>query len=179
MNNTFGKPIIPENEEERIKALESFEILDTLPENFFDNLAHIIAKAFDTPIALISLVDKERVFFKANVGMPDTTYVDRGISLCSLAILNNEPTVFENAELEPCLLANPLVAGEFGLRFYAGAPIITTDGYNIGTVCVVDKNPRAFNKEEQNLLVQFAASAMGAINERKKNLVFQNNTSTF
>jgi GAF domain-containing protein len=173
MNNTFGKPIIPINEEERLEALESYEILNTLPEGFFNNLAHIIARAFETPIALVSLVDRDQVFFKANVGMPGTTHVDRGISLCSLAILDNDPTIFHDAVKEPCLMSNPLVAGEFGLRFYAGAPIITPDGFNIGTVCVVDKKPRSFSELEQELLVQFAQSAMDAIIDRKKNMVLK------
>lgn len=171
MNNTFGKNIIPVNENERVRALESYKILHTLPEGFFNNLAQIIAKTFDTPIALISLVDKEKVFYKANVGMPGTDYVDRGISLCSLAILDNEPTIFEDTTKEPCLLSNPLVAGEFGLRFYAGAPIITPDGFHIGTVCVLDRKPRSFSDTEQELLVQFSHSAMDAITERKKNIV--------
>lgn len=170
MNNTFGKPIIPDNDEDRLKALQSYNILHSVPEGFFNKLAQIIAKTFNTPIALISLVDKEQVFFKANVGMEGTTYVDRGVSLCSLAILNNEPTVFETAAEEPCLLANPLVAGEFGLRFYAGAPITTFDGFNIGTVCIVDKQPRTFSEEDEELLKQFATAAMNAIVERKKSL---------
>ena len=164
-------PIIPSNDENRLKALRSYDILHSIPEGFFNKLAAIVAKTFDTPIALISLVDKEQVFFKANVGMQGTAYVDRGMSLCSLAILDNEPTVFENATKEPCLLANPLVAGEFGLRFYAGAPIVTPDGYNIGTVCVVDKQPRPFSEEEKELLKDFADTAMDAIVERKKNLI--------
>jgi GAF domain-containing protein len=170
MNNSFGKRIIPENDNDRIKALESYEIMHTLPEGFFNNLAFIIAKTFDTPIALISLVDRDQVFFKANVGMPGVEYVDRGVSLCSLAILDDEPTIFEDASSEPCLIANPLVAGEFGLKFYAGAPIVTPDGFNIGTVCIVDKKPRSFSEREQELLVQFSKSAMDAIVERKKNL---------
>jgi GAF domain-containing protein len=70
-------------------------------------------------------------------------------------------------------MSNPLVAGEFGLRFYAGAPIITPDGFNIGTVCVVDKKPRSFSELEQELLVQFAQSAMDAIIDRKKNMVLR------
>jgi len=170
MTNTFGKTIIPENDGERVKALASYQIMHTLPEGFFNNLARIVAKTFNTPIALVSLVDKEQVFFKANVGMQGTTYVDRGISLCSLAVLDNQPTIFEDATKEPCLLANPLVAGEFGLRFYAGAPIITSDGYNIGTVCVVDHHPRSFSTDDKELLVQFAQAAMNAIVDRKKNL---------
>lgn len=170
MNNSFGKSIIPENDEERIIALESYSILNSLPEGFFNNLAQIVAKTFDAPIALISLVDREQVFFKANVGMPGVTHVDRGISLCALAVLDSEPTIFEDATKEPCLLTNPLVAGEFGLQFYAGAPIITADGYNIGTVCVVDKKTRKFSEEDQELLKLFANSAMDAIVERKRNL---------
>ena len=102
--------------------------------------------------------------------MEGTESVDRGVSLCSLAVLDNAPTIFEDALKEPCLLSNPLVAGDFGLRFYAGAPITTPDGYNIGTVCVVDKSPRSFSGEDREVLVQFAASAMQAIEERKKNL---------
>lgn len=171
MDNSFGKPIIPADDTERIQALKAYEILDTAPEGFFNNLAHIVAKSFDTPIALISLVDKEDVFFKANVGMDDTSHVPRGISLCSLAVLDKEPTIFENALDEPCLLANPLVAGSFGLRFYAGAPIVTPDGFNIGTVCVVDKAPRTFSDLDRELLKRFADSAMDAIIKRKENII--------
>ena len=172
MKNTFGKVIIPVNDEKRIEALKSYQILDTPPEGFFDKLAQIIAKTFDSPIALVSLVDKEQVFFKANEGMPGVSYVDRGVSLCSLAVLDNTPTIFEDATTEPCLLTNPLVAGEFGLRFYAGAPIITPDGFNIGTVCVVDKKPRPFSKEDEELLKLFAKAAMDAIEDRRKNLIY-------
>ena len=170
MNNTFGKPIIPANEAERLKEVDSYNIFHKIPEGFFNKLAHIIAETFNTPIALVSLVGKDEVFFKANVGMEGTESVDRGVSLCSLAVLDNDPTIFEDALIEPCLLSNPLVAGDFGLRFYAGAPITTPGGYHIGTVCVVDKSPRSFSEEDRELLVQFAASAMQALEERKKNL---------
>jgi GAF domain-containing protein len=168
--NTFNRNIIPANETERLKALESFKIVDTAPEGFFNNLASIIARTFDTPIALVSFVKSDEVFFKANVGMEGTTHVPRGISLCSLAILEPEPTIFENAPEEPCLLSNPLVAGEFGLKFYAGAPIITPDGYHIGTVCVVDKKPREFAEKDEELLVKFSQTIMNALLERKENL---------
>lgn len=167
MLNTFGKSIIPDNDENRIEALHSYQVLHTEPEPFFNNMAHIMAQCFEVPIALISFVDKEEVFFKANVGMKGTTAVPRGISLCSLAILENDPTIFENTLEEPCLLANPLVAGEFGLRFYAGAPIITKDGYNIGTVCIVDKQPRCFSSLDEDLLKKFAEAVMQEIVDRK------------
>lgn len=168
MINSFGRPIIPVNDEERVTALHSYHILHTEPEMFFNNLASIMAQCFEVPIALVTFVDKEQVFFKANVGMNGTTYFPRGISLCSLVILEDEPTIFENTLDEPCLLANPLVAGELGLRFYAGAPLVTDEGYNIGTVCVVDKQPRSFSDSEKDLLKRFAQAVMESMAERRK-----------
>ena len=166
MNNTFDKQIIPENEEQRLKALEYYNILHTLPDGYFSNLAHIIATTFHTPIALISLVGEETVFFKGNFGMEGVNTADRGVSLCSLAIMEDDPTIFNNTLEEQCLLKNPLVAGEFGLRFYAGAPITTREGFHIGTVCVVDKEPRDFTLEDTDLLVLFAENAMHEIEMR-------------
>ena len=166
MKNTFSIPVIPPNDELRLKALYRYEILDTPPEGAFNRVAELATKIFKVPIALISMVDKDRVFFKANVGMPGVVNADRGISLCSLAVLQQEPTVFENAEKEPCLLANPLVAGSFGLKFYAGAPLVTSDGYNIGTFCLVDKKPRKFSEDEMKMLRDMAAVVMDEIEIR-------------
>lgn len=166
MENTFGVPIIPLNDLQRITALRRYDILDTAPEQSFTNIAQLASTFFNVPIALISLVDTTRVFFKANVGMGNTRYVERGKSLCSLAVLNDGPTVFEDALKEPCLLSNPLVAGEFGLRFYAGAPLISSDGYNIGTLCIVDKEPRRFDATQAKQLEQFAAIAMHDVEMR-------------
>lgn len=166
MINTFSIPIIPDNESERLASLQSYQILDTPPEWEFNNMVRIIADCMDMPIALISLVDKDRVFFKANYGMPGPTNVSRGVSLCALAILDEGLTIFEDTSKEPCLLANPLVAGAFGLRFYAGAPIITADGFAIGTVCVVDKKPRKFSEADQDLLARFAGTVMKVINRK-------------
>lgn len=166
MTNSFGKNIIPPNETLRLKALEYFDLLDDLPDAYFANLAQIIASVFHTPIALVSLVADKKVHFKGNYGMKDVTDVDRGDSLCSLAILDAEPTVFGDAMKEPCLLSNPLVAGDFGLRFYAGAPITTPEGFNIGTVCIVDKEPRTITIEETELLKLFAKNAMAEIMSR-------------
>ena len=170
MENTFGKNIIPGNEKERLKALHRYKLLDSLPEGYFTNLAYIIAQAFNTPIALVSLVDAEQVLFPGNVGMPNTQQVSRGVSLCSLAVLEKEPTIFNDALKEPCLLANPLVSGNFGLRFYAGAPMLTDDGYAIGTVCIVDKEPRSFSEKEKEMLQLFARTAMEELEARLKAL---------
>ena len=166
MVNTFGRNIIPENDILRVEALHRYKLLEDLPERYFTNLAQIIAKTFDTPIALVSFVDKEEVMFAGNYGMRETSQVSRGLSLCSLAILDENLTVFENALEEPCLIANPLVAGEFGLRFYAGAPIITEDGFPIGTVCIVDKEPRKITQTEENMLREFASMVISELDER-------------
>jgi GAF domain-containing protein len=168
MLNTFGKDIIPHNDTERLKALQYYDIIGDLKDSYFHNLGSIVAQTFDTPIALISFVEKEKVSFKVNVGMEGTNEVDRGISLCSLAILDNDPTIFSDATKEPCLINNPLVAGEFGLKFYAGAPITTPDGYNIGTLCIVDFEPREFSEKETEILVDFAKVAMQEIIARKE-----------
>lgn len=166
MINTFNKSIIPDNEINRFKALDYFDILNTLPDRYFNNLARIIAVTFDAPIALVSLVGAEDVIFKGNFGMKGIDRVDRGKSLCSLAVLDVEPTIFRDAIKEPCLLRNPLVVGEFGLRFYAGAPIITKEGFAIGTVCIVGKEPRDFNEDETEVLKLFAENAMHEIEMR-------------
>ena len=168
MTNTFAQNIIPANEAERLKAMRRYQLLEGVPEGYFANMAHIIAQAFDAPIALVSLVAEKTVTFPGNVGMPETKEVPRGLSLCSLAILDEEPTIFTDALEEPCLLANPLVHGEFGLRFYAGAPIVTNDGYAIGTVCIVAKEPRTLSEKEEEMLKSFARSAMEEIELRHK-----------
>lgn len=163
MKNTFGISIIPQNENERLKALQNLQILESDVQSVFDNIAHIMAETFDVPIALISFVDNKQVFFKGNAGMAGIESKSRGISLCSLAILNDGVTVFEDALKEKCLLHNPLVAGEFGLKFYAGAPLTTKEGYNIGTVCIIDKESRNFSEKKKQLLQRFATMAMHEI----------------
>lgn len=170
MENSFGKDIIPANEQSRLAALHPYKLIEGLPEKYFTNFARIIAATFDAPIALVSFVDKEEVLFPGNYGMEGTDRVPRGISLCSLAVIDENPTIFHDALKEPCLLSNPLVIGEFGLRFYAGAPIITKDGYAIGTVCIVDKEPRDFSEQEAEMLKEFAKTAMLEL-ERRHQLV--------
>jgi GAF domain-containing protein len=169
MDNYFGgRNLYPENEAERLNAVRN--CLETIPNGYFANLANIMARTFNTPIALVSFVDKDEVSFIGNYGMEDTETVPRGLSLCSLAILDEETTIFEDALKEPCLLANPLVTGSFGLRFYACAPIITRDGYAIGTACIVDKETRTFTKEDVALLEYFAKVAMQEVEIRHEML---------
>ena len=167
--------IIPDNDVERIAALRRYQILDTPPEGSFNNVAALAARIFNVPISLISLVDEQQVFFKANIGMGNAKVTPRGVSLCSLAVLKSEVTVFENAPNEPCLLTNPNVAGSFGLKFYAGAPLTTHDGFRIGTLCVIDKLPRKFSKHDEGVLEGLAKIVideielrLSAITERDK-----------
>lgn len=166
MHNSFSVPIIPPNDDERLAALRRYEILDTPPEGAFNRVAAIARAVLHTPVALVSLVDGERVWFKANDGLAGTTEVHRGVSLCSLAVLQDEPTVIENTLDDPCMLANPLVSGAFGLRFYAGAPLRTHDGFRIGTVCVVDQRPRSCTPAEMAILQQLAGVVMDEIELR-------------
>ena len=167
MPNSFGKPIIPPNEKLRLETLNSYVTLNGYPDKYFNRIAKIIAQTFKTPIALISLVGSETVEFKGNFGMENTKSADRGVSLCSLAILDDAPTIFEDAAKEPCLLNNPLVAGDFGLKFYAGVPLQTEDGINIGTVCIVDKEPRKMSENEIELLSRFSNDVMKELKYRK------------
>ena len=166
MENTFGKNIIPENDQLRIEALKRYKILDTPPENAFDNVARLATQIFNVPISLISLVDEEQVYFKANIGMGRAKSTSRGVSLCSLAVLQTEVTVFENAPDEPCLLTNPNVAGAFGLKFYAGAPLITHDGFMIGTLCIIDQTPRVFSTADREIMQSLAKIVMDEIELR-------------
>jgi GAF domain-containing protein len=164
MDNTFGISIIPDNEHERLKKLHSLHVLDNYEENgTFKHIAAMASRMFEVPIALVNFVDKDYVITKAQVGMEEVSDVSRGISLCSLAILRTDVTVFENAQDQPCLLANPMVVGEFGLQFYAAAPLITEDGYTIGAVCIIDKAPRKFSASDQKILASLAAIVMNDV----------------
>jgi PAS domain S-box-containing protein len=166
IENTFGINIIPENDAERLLALKRYRIMDTPSEESFDNIAKLATQIFNVPISLISLVDAEKVFFKANIGMGKAKEANRGKSLCALAVLDTHVTVFEDALKEPCLIANPNVAGDFGLRFYAGAPLTTNDGFLIGTLCIIDKQPRTFSKIEEKILQGLATAIMDQVELR-------------
>ncbi len=159
--------VVPQNEAERLKALERYRITDTPPEESFNNIARIMAEVFEVPIALVSIVDRHRVYFKGNAGMPGVLSNSREVSLCSFAVLSPDPTIFEKPLEEPCLLENPMVHGEFGLRFYAGAPLVTPDGFNIGTVALVDKKERSFSPAQRELLQRFAGQVMHEIAMRQ------------
>ncbi|RPH43510.1 MAG: GAF domain-containing protein [Burkholderiales bacterium] len=141
---------IPENEAERLEALRELLILDTPPEERFDRVIQFAAEEFDAPIAVLSLVDAERNWFKSFVGL-DVCEVPRDVAFCSHAILQPEVLVVEDATLDPRFADNPLVTGGPGLRFYAGAPL-QSHGQRIGTLCVLDVVPRRFDATDIAIL---------------------------
>lgn len=170
IENTFGINILPENEADRLEALKRYRITDSPSEDSFDGIAKLATQIFNVPISLLSLVDAESVFFKANIGMGKAKDANRGKSLCALAVLDKEVTVFEDALKEPCLMANPNVIGDFGLRFYAGAPLITHDGFLIGTLCIIDQKTREFSQADRKILEGLAKTAMDQIELRRSSL---------
>lgn len=150
---------IPPNEAERIKALKRYDILDTPPDGAFDRITALASKMFNMPIAIISLVDKNRIWFKSRYGL-EVNEIGPDPGLCASAILSKDVYLVENAIEDPRCLANPLVCGEFGLRFYAAAPLETKDGHNLGTLCVIDKKQRFLNKEQLEMLQDLAKITM-------------------
>jgi signal transduction histidine kinase len=148
--------IIPPDEAERLAAVARYAILDTPPDGAFDRLTRLAARIFDAPIATVSIVDDDRIWFKSHHGL-DAEQIDREPGLCASAILRDEPWVVADAGIDPRTLANPLVGGELGLRFYAGVPLRTSDGYNLGTLNVIDTKPRQVTKEELATLSDLAA----------------------
>lgn len=130
----------------RMEALRRYEILDTPPDGAFDRLTALAARLCSTPMSVVSLVDTERIWFKSRYGV-DAPEIGRDPGLCASAILQDGPWIVEDARKDPRTLANPLVAGDFGLQFYLGVPLITADGHAIGTLCVLDREPRTATEQ--------------------------------
>jgi GAF domain-containing protein len=137
-------PDLPSDEAERLAALYELLILDTPPEERFDKVVAFAAAEFDAPIVLVTLVDKERQWFKANFGL-NACETGRDISFCGHAILQPEIMVIPDALLDERFADNPLVTGYPNIRFYAGAPLAMPSGHRIGTLCVIDSRPRQFD----------------------------------
>ncbi|KAF3890533.1 MULTISPECIES: hybrid sensor histidine kinase/response regulator [Nostocales] len=162
---TGNQQCIPQGESDRLKVLRRYEILDTPPDGAFDRITAIAARLFKVPIAIVSLVDSDRIWFKSRYGL-DVEQVERSPGLCASAILSNDVYTILDASNDVRSLTNPLVAGEMGLRFYAAAPLTTHDGYNLGTLCVSDKKPHTISEEEKSILRDLAAVVMDEIEMR-------------
>jgi len=160
-------PPTPENEEARLRALHDYEILDTLPEKDFDDITMIASEVCQTPIALVSLVDEKRQWFKSHRGL-DVSQTPREFAFCAFAILNpQEVMVVNNAHDDPRFIAHPLVDGDPHLNFYAGAPLVTPDGHTLGTLCVIDREPREISEEQTSTLQALANQVVSQLELRK------------
>jgi signal transduction histidine kinase len=148
---------VPPNEAERLAALRRYRILDTEAEEAFDRITRLAQKIFRVPIALITLIDVSRQWFKScyGLGMQET---GRDVAFCSHAILRPEVMVVSDATTDPRFAENPFVVGEPNIRFYAGAPLRSPDGHNVGTLCILDTDPRWGLNEEQRLILEDLAA---------------------
>ena len=159
--------VVPSSDElARLAAVHRYDVLDTPADGAFDRVAALAARLLDVPIAVISVVDHDRIWFKSAHGL-DATEVGRDPGLCASAVLSDAPWIVTDARRDPRALTNPLVAGAFGLQFYAGAPLTTPDGYNLGMLCVIDREPRTITAQETQLLVSLAEVVVGELELRR------------
>lgn len=158
----------PTDEAQRLARLLEYEVLDTPAEHEFDRLTEIAARVCGTPISLISLVDKERQWFKSHHGLA-ARETPREVAFCAHAILDDAIFEIEDSMQDARFCRNPLVLGEPHVRFYAGAPLRTPEGHNIGTLCVIDHTPRRLTQEQREILCALAESAIQLLELRRKN----------
>jgi sigma-B regulation protein RsbU (phosphoserine phosphatase) len=153
------------DEAQRLAAVRRYQVLDTPPDGAFERITTLAARLFDVPIAIVSIVDADRIWFKSHHGL-DVEQIDREPGLCASAVLQDGPWLVNDASTDPRTLANPLVAGEMGLRFYAGVPLTTHDGFNLGTLCVIDQQPRELTDAEVASLSDLASVVMDELELR-------------
>ena len=167
------------HEDERLEALRGFEILDTPADGSLDHITALAAHYFNAPIALISLVDQDRIWFKSRHGI-DASEVGNEPGLCASAVLQENAYVIENAKTDSRSLANSLVTGELGVRFYAAAPLRTREGYGLGTINIIDFEPRAFSEKDRKALMNFGQIVMNQMELRlSSRLLFRSLSQIF
>jgi len=147
----WARAQLPEHEEARLAALDKLDILDREPEERFDRIARIASEAFDVPIALVSLVDRDRQWFKSCIGL-NARETPRDMAFCAHAILEDKVLLIPDALLDSRFADNPLVTGEPRVRFYAGCPLKLPDGNVMGTLCLIDTRPRQLDDRKIKLL---------------------------
>ncbi|HER63396.1 MAG TPA: sensor domain-containing diguanylate cyclase [Desulfobacteraceae bacterium] len=150
---------LPKNEPSRLEALRNYKILDTLPETSYDDITRLASHICETPIAVISLVDSKRQWFKAKTGL-DFSETPRENAFCAHAILERSLLIIPDTLEDPRFADNPMVTGGPRIRFYAGAPLITPGGEALGTICVSDMVPRDLNRQQQELLLALSRQVM-------------------
>jgi diguanylate cyclase (GGDEF)-like protein len=165
--NGIMKARVPENEEQRLEALRRYSILDTMAEQAYDDLTKIAAHVMRTPIALISLVDRNRQWFKSRIGLA-ALETPRELAFCAHAILNpNEPLIVRDARKDTRFQDNPLVTGAPDIRFYLGSPLVTPEHQAVGTLCVIDTVPREPTGEEIDVLAALSRQVVTHLELRR------------
>lgn len=168
MNRPVNDCPVPENESQRLRALRSYEILDSQPEVNFDTLTRVATHALRTPAGVIGLMDASRLWFKSQIGL-GVPQLDRQIAFCAHAIMQpGEPLIVEDLQQDPRFEGNPLVTQAPHLRFYAGAPLIDRDGFALGTIAVVDIEPRKFGDSQVQLLRDLSVLVITALESRHR-----------
>ena len=157
---------LPDNEDARLEALRRYDILDTAPETAFDDFTRLAAHICGVPTAMVSLVAEDRQWFKAKVGMP-ACQTSRDVSFCSHALLQSDVFIIPDAAADPRFADNPLVTGDLSVRFYAGAPLITSDGHALGALCAIDQVPRTLTPEQQDALQTLARQVVAQLELRR------------
>ncbi|EJG02471.1 GAF domain-containing hybrid sensor histidine kinase/response regulator [Flavobacterium sp. F52] len=165
MNNNYP---IPENELQRLAALKRYNILDTLPDDAFDDATKLVAYICGVPIAHISFIDENRQWFKSEIGI-GVSEVPREISFCQYTILDSKMTEINDTLLNDRFKDDPNVTGSFNIRFYAGVPLTTPDGYNIGTLCAIDHEAKVLNENQRNALSIVAKHVITSLELSTKN----------
>lgn len=160
------KAPLPGTEKKRLKVLWQYDVLDTVPEEVFDDLTELAARICEAPIALITLVDEKRQWFKSRVGLT-VKETSRDISFCGHAICQSDLFIVPDATRDKRFSHNPLVTADPKIRFYAGAPLITPDGHALGTLCVIDKVPRQLTDDQKQALRVLARHVMTQLELRR------------
>lgn len=171
------KAPIPADEQQRLEALKRYEVLDTPSEQEFDDLASLAAQICQTPIAMVSLIGKDRQWFKSKVGI-SATETSRDAAFCAHTILHKDEVMeVRDAETDPRFADSPLVTEDPRVRFYAGAPLVTPDGHSLGAVCVMDRTPRALTPEQMTALRALSRSAVAQLELRRQSRLLTNEIS--
>ena len=174
MNPKYTREIV--EDVQRVKEVYSLNELDTPPENQFDRLTKMASVVCDAPIALISLIDDQRQWFKSKIGI-DEDEVDVENTICQYTITGKGLFEIENAKKNEIVANKPFVTEKKGIRFYAGLPIKTKNGFNIGTVCVADSKPKKLSEEQKEVLKLIAEQATGLLERKKENESLKNELS--